>query len=219
MMMMTFNEHPAFVPPPYGEGDDTNDDWSEDDEIHEGDKEDEDEDDKGDEEDAEDEEDEEDEEELERRAVEIFNRDSERKAMMEYKQDQQALRFFGEAAMMEGGVEKSDSGVGRAGDLIRICEARLHTEVLGWDGWNVRALDGTGPNLREDVYPLIWDRVRWVETVGDIDTLTVSALLLHAENGWRARFERRHPYEKERNCFVNASPGGGVVVRLGRGNQ
>ena len=214
-MMIAFNEHPAFVPPPYGEGDDTNDDWSEDDEIHEGDKEDEEEDDKGDEEDAEDEEDE---EELERRAVEIFNRDSERKAMMEYKQDQQALRFFGEAAM-EGGVETSDSGIGRAGDLIRICEARLHTEVLGWDGWNVRALDGTGPNLRGDVYPLIWDRVRWVETVGDIDTLTVSALLLHAENGWRARFERRHPYEKERNCFVNASPGGGVVVRLGRGNQ
>ena len=36
MMMTAFNEHPAFVPPPYGEGDDTNDDWSEDDEIHEG---------------------------------------------------------------------------------------------------------------------------------------------------------------------------------------
>ena len=212
-MVTGFNEHAAFVPPLYRDGDETNDDWSED--MSEDDEED----DWGEEDEEEDDEDdEEDEDELERKAVEIFNRDSERKAMMDYKQDQQALRFFGEAAM-EGGVETSDSGIGRAGDLIRICEARLHTEVLAWDGWDVRALDGTGPNLREDVYPLVWDRVRWVETVGDIDTLTVSALLLHAENGWRARFERRHPYEKERNCFVNASPGGGVVVRLGRGNQ
>ena len=41
MMVSNFNAHPAFVPPPYGEGDDTNDYWSEDDEIHEGDNEDE----------------------------------------------------------------------------------------------------------------------------------------------------------------------------------
>lgn len=111
----------------------------------------------------------------------------EAKASAVYRQERRALAFEG----MGGGVSNSDAETGRGGELVRAAEARLHSEVGTWSAWSAAAMNVPPPQLRLDVYPLVWHAVTAAVDSGDIRNLTVIDLIHQARHGWYERYQLR----------------------------